>query len=387
MIRCAAVLTAALLAFVFLLPGQNGARAVDYYFLMLNGQQQPIDFETMPMKIEGRIYVAVNAFEKIGANCRYDGESYVLIVQNGAQKLNFDTKSGGAWDQNNTTYALSCVKRGSVYYVPAEFIANMLGYSYNFHSNYNFIRLASRREPYMDYEYVMPFIIENLWNDLVDRITESTEQNNPASTSPDATGDIPDLPPPPVVPERPGIPVYITFERVGAQDLPEILDMLGSKGLKALFFMTAGEMAEAGAGVNRIVAEGHSVGILVETDEPSVSMEEQLATANNLLKRLVKTKTRLCALAESYGMDERAMIQAAESAGFRVWNYNVLVTDAKSRGAFTDYAAVMQAMENPAVIRVNLENGAGPYLEDMLDHVLSGNYILKQINVATTPFI
>ena len=92
-----------------------------------------------------------------------------------------------------------------------------------------------------------------------------------------------------------------------------LLDTLDRYGVQAAFFCTPEFMEQQGDLLRRMTAAGQSIGILVNADDETRTVEEQLETGNRALRQATCGGTRLAKLEN--GNEE--MLLRIQEAGYR----------------------------------------------------------------------
>jgi peptidoglycan/xylan/chitin deacetylase (PgdA/CDA1 family) len=94
---------------------------------------------------------------------------------------------------------------------------------------------------------------------------------------------------------------------------PALLSVLDRAEAKAAFFCAQEFLETEQDLLRRMVATGHTVGLLVDASHEELTVTEQLTAGNETLYRATCTKTRLCYV----GNGDQERVAEAESAGFR----------------------------------------------------------------------
>ena len=92
-----------------------------------------------------------------------------------------------------------------------------------------------------------------------------------------------------------------------------LLDVLDRQSSRAAFFCTQEFLETQGDLLRRMIATGHTVGLLADAAQEALTVEEQLSAGNMALYRATCTKTRFALVENS----EQEDVTAAEEAGFQ----------------------------------------------------------------------
>ena len=110
--------------------------------------------------------------------------------------------------------------------------------------------------------------------------------------------------------EATGKKIYLCLQ---ANSLTEAaMDMLDRYEMQAAFFCTTEFLSERSDLLRRMVATGHTVGLLTDASDTTKTVLEQLAEGNRLLENATCGKTRLVCVKNG----DEALLQEVESAGY-----------------------------------------------------------------------
>lgn len=178
--------------------------------------------------------------------------------------------------------------------------------------------------------------------------------------------------------------IHITFNVTDVSNLDGILDVLSDNHLYAVVFATAEQILAAPDAIRRIIADGHSAGILFdavydadgELDRNAVI--EEINNANDMLYMVSKTKTRyIRANYDNAGKLSKALKKSefsdyAENNGFELFDWDI------SSGEVGRYkTAQFDSLKNLIVgtntrsekklfVKFNTENGTSRLLQELV---------------------
>jgi len=282
-----------------------GAVGEEAYFVAAEENILPLSDETMPFWHNGYLYVSSSIFTGIVRKSL--GVSYVrgtsrqpTILYSGEDRsLFYDPEKNYATDAKGSLYHPGAIQRNGQVFVPASVVAAFFGLQYSV-TDVNHGYLVWLRKPGFglgdrDFANAASYAMEEKYSEYL----KHTEQ----------TAD---------VPSAPGTGVEISGEHVylclkAGEQTDGQLEVLNRYESQAAFFCSAAFMNEHGDLLRQMVATGHSVGLLVDAEDPDMTAAEQLEAGNRALERATCGRTRLVMLA---GGDELAQ-QAIEELGYR----------------------------------------------------------------------
>ncbi len=292
--RAAVRLLAAALCLGLLIPPP--ARAAEVYFTSLNDSLLQLTPETMPFWSGGGLYVPYTVFDSrdtgidLGLNCAYERDKSTVSIFNIRSILSFDLTTGNCWD-DKTRKPLSgrVVTRNGRIYVSLSTVCSFFGldYSYTALSSVSqgyLVRIKSGAVVLSDAKFI------DAAGDLIRQ--RLREYNQGAAPEPAAPSPAP-APGPGEGTEEPSssIPTYLAFRCESGEEIPAILDVLDTAGIRGLFFLTP-EALEGSDLVRRLLGSGHSVGVLARGEEPD-QVRAQLEEGAALLEGTVHLRSTL----------------------------------------------------------------------------------------------
>ena len=314
------------------------AQAADIYFTSVNDRLLPLTADTMPTWSEGVLYVPYTVFDSrateanLGLSSSYSkGENQVTIYKL-RQFLQFDLNNGTCRDGiTGESYQAHAIMRNGIPYVPVGTVCRFFGleYSYTTIAQGYLVRIKNDAVILSDSKF-----IDGASNLINRRLREYNQ-----SIAPD-TDPVPVIPPTVTEEEEEDpsdVRVYLAFRCQEREGLEEILDALDDAGVCALFLMTPQLLEEESALVRRMLASGHSVGLLAEGD----SLEETrqlLLQGNEFLERTLCLRTTLTCVPK----DQRS---ALEEEGWVCWSETMALAPTATVGVNTFAANTLNRLE------------------------------------------
>ena len=184
--------------------------------------------------------------------------------------------------------------------------------------------------------------------------------SDPIIVPPDKTDDDKTNPQPPEKEETPpedpyknvaARTLYLTFDNIGG-NTDGILSVLRASGIRATFFMTAEQIYAYPDTVRRVIADGHTPGLLVSpTDGQNVLTSEELLAriteAQEALKLVTKAQTRLLRLTDhTSALEENGFFEEAAAHGYRIYRYTLDSGDGVGRAQSVFQALCTTLAEN-----------------------------------------
>jgi len=205
-------------------------------------------------------------------------------------------------------------------------------------------------------------------------------------------------PPPPTnqTPTNTDKTVYLTFDDGPDRITPTILDLLSKYNVKATFFMLEPSMKQYPQTVQRVVEEGHKIGMHSVTHDKKKyylniqTVVGEMVQGQETLKELTGTNSQL--IRTPYGSKPhmtKEYIHAIENAGFKMWDWNIDSEDWKlTDGSFVQNT--IQQMTNfkrqePYVILLHDRETTAQHLEKLLQYLINNGYKMDVIREDMNP--
>lgn len=315
---------AALLCAALLVVGVPTARAVtveDIYFTAVNISLLPLDLNTMPIWVDGQIYVPASVFDRsntgvdLGVSLSRVGAKTTVILIGDRDTMIFDLNTGTCMDQHDEPIPdCKAVVRKGISFLPLAKVCAYFGLqdSYTYTRYGYLVRIKTKDARLTDEQFV------EMGSALMQsRAKEFIQANTPPSV-PDKPV-VPDPPQPPegledpevVEPPANQVRLYLAFRCESGEGLERILDSLDRRQLRALLLFTPEQLTQQDDLVRRAVGQGHTIGLLAEENT-----QETLDRGNELLGHVARTAATVALAPEG----QRAELEAR---GWVCWQQNV----------------------------------------------------------------
>ena len=350
------------------------AQAADIYFTSVNDRLLPLTSDTMPTWSEGVLYVPYTVFDSrateanLGLSSSYSkGENQVTIYKL-RQFLQFDLNNGTCQDGiTGESYQAHAIMRNGIPYVPVGTVCRFfdLEYSYTTIAQGYLVRIKNDAVILSDSKF-----IDGASNLINRRLREYNQSIAPAPE----TDPTPVTPTPSVTEEEDpsDVRVYLAFQCQEREGLEEILDALDDAGVCALFLMTPQLLEEESALVRRMLASGHSVGLLAEGD----SLEETrqlLSRGNALLEGTLCLRTTIACVPK----DQRS---ALEEEGWVCWSETMALAPTATVGVNTFAANTLNRLEKrtwDTYVTMEGDANAARVLPTLLRQMKNSHYVVS----------
>jgi len=310
---------AVLLCVVMLLVSVPTARAVtaeDIYFTAVNISLLPLTMNTMPIWVDGQIYVPAGVFDRsqtgadLGVSLSRMGAKNTVILLGERDTMIFDLTAGTCKDQYDEPIPdCKAVTRKGTAFLPVAKVCAYFGLvdSYTYTRYGYLVRIKTPTARLSDDEFVeaAELLMQTRMREFVQANTPTPEKPNPP--------DLPQVPddPEPVEPPANRVRVYVAVRCESGQGLESILDSMVRHQVHGLFLFTPEQLAQQDDLVRRAVGQGHTIGILAEENT-----QEALNSGNELLGHVARTATTVALVPEG----QRAQL---EEQGWICWRQTV----------------------------------------------------------------
>ncbi|MBO4331112.1 MAG: polysaccharide deacetylase family protein [Oscillospiraceae bacterium] len=255
----------------------SSAAENDIYFTAVNNTLLELTAATMPVKYKSTLYVPWSVFssKELETSAMYSRGSQTVVVSDKDKTLYFDMSAGTAYDENDRSYSFTAIYTNDTAYLPAYHVAVFFGinYSYIRSEQGHIIRLC--RDGYLS-DADFAFGAETLMQTRLSSYKASAaaaETPSPTFVPTAAPTPTPVYSEPPQQ-EQPGADVTVYLAYLGInENSGAVLDTLSAYRCKACFFVTRSQIVEYADTVRRLIAEGHSVGVLFNED-PETEFKE-----------------------------------------------------------------------------------------------------------------
>jgi len=278
----------------------------EVHFVAAGSSVLPLSDASMPFWSGGYLYISSAIFtgiawEALGVGHIEANAKQPLILYGGGDKsLMFTPGAGYAKDMEGSTYYPGAIQRGGQTFVPAALVAKYFGLEYSLISGVEHGHLVWLRKPGFglgDKDFANAAVYS-----MTQRYAEYEKSRTPGMQEGSAL----------VNPNDPTDKraVYLCIQ---AGDSTEgLLDVLSRQEVQAAFFCEPEFLKTEGDLLRQMVAMGHTVGLLADLENSTLTLEEQLRAGNDALYRATCTKTRLVMLKNGTQEDT----DAAEAAGY-----------------------------------------------------------------------
>ena len=312
---------AALLCAALLLTGVQSARAItveDVYFTAVNISLLPLEMNTMPIWVDGQIYVPASVFDraKTGADLgvylsRVGAKNTVILM---AQRLTmvFHLAEGTCVDQYDVPIPdCKAVVRKGVAFLPLSRVCDYFGLKDTYtYTRYGYlVRIRTENAPLSDEQ-----LVEMAGTLMQTRMKAFVQANTPVVPDKPDVPDVPQLPPdPPVEPEPPAnrVRLYLAVRCEEGTGLNSILTVLNRHRVRAVLLVTPEQLSAPDDLVRRAMCEGHTLGLLAQEDAV-----ETLARGNQLMGHIARTAATVALVPEGQQ-------KALEEQGWICWQQTV----------------------------------------------------------------
>ena len=340
----------------------------------------------MPVSVRGTIYVPYSTFDRYATGVDL-GVSYTENWDNGEHTLTlftlngllcFNLTQGTCIDQNEEPQNMSAVMRNKKVYVPAYSVCQFFGLQYSYIPTRTagvLIRIKNQNAVLNDVKFQQSSasFMQNRYNKYILSLTPSatpsiTTPRPPVTPTPTATATQP------VTEPEEGKTVRLAVSCTTGEAGADILETLSGRGVQALVLFRPAELEARADLVLQALAEGHTVGLLVDGSDAQDALEE-LEAGNALLARLAWTQTHIACVEN--GTDET--LETLRQAGWRLWEGEV---DGRSGSGELPIASILnQVGRQRTSARVDLDDSAatGNSVGRLISRLLNEKHTLAAV--------
>lgn len=340
----------------------------------------------MPVSVRGTIYVPYSTFDRYATGVDL-GVSYTENWDNGEHTLTlftlngllcFNLTQGTCIDQNEEPQNMSAVMRNNKVYVPAYSVCQFFGLQYSYIPTRTagvLIRIKNQNAVLNDVKFQQSSasFMQNRYNKYILSLTPSatpsiTTPRPPVTPTPTATATQP------VTEPEEGKTVRLAVSCTTGEAGADILETLSGRGVQALVLFRPAELEARADLVLQALAEGHTVGLLVDGSDAQDALEE-LEAGNALLARLAWTQTHIACVEN--GTDET--LETLRQAGWRLWEGEV---DGRSGSGELPIASILnQVGRQRTSARVDLDDSAatGNSVGQLISRLLNEKHTLAAV--------
>lgn len=277
------------------------ARAAEITFTAINERVLALNADTMPIWSGDELYVPYTTFDatengmRWSISCSYARTSGMITVFDIDQRmfLEFDLREGTCHDGlTGEEFSPGAILRGSRPYLPVKVVCDYfdLDYSYREISQGNLLRIKNEDVVLSDSKFV-----DAATNALNLRLREYNQQN--MVETPETTPTVPDDPGQNREDEELSVDTYLAFRCEEAGQIANLLYMLESRGVHALFFVTPEVAQQRGDLILWMLGAGHSVGLLAQGETPEET-GQILAQGSRALEQQAFLRTTVACVPE-----------------------------------------------------------------------------------------
>jgi len=320
------------------------------------------DWQSTPVHtIDGTVYIPVTMFIDLDAVYYYSNPgvgTFYLQNETTEEYLSFSLKAVNDAYNGKGMIKLDIQVFHDTIYLPAIETANQLGLFVEMNSDNTIIRLS-------DSTAKMSFtkLIER-YNPVIEAPEPEkppVSSDTPGVTDPPVTPpDTPDKPPvdDPVTDDPPApviVPcdLYLCFTDPQSNTLDDLITALESRSLPATFFLSYDYIKSNQKNVIKLYTHGYSIGIFCENEKAGSSEKalEDIHYANNLLRKIIKKKTRIITLENADDSLNGLLVQN----GFKVHSFNILSPSAPKNSSAV-VSAVTSALPGVSIAKILMKS-------------------------------
>ena len=355
--RIVPALLAVCLLLACLLPG-GAAAADDVCFISVNDTL--LELSSSAYTAGGVTYVPYTAFNYFQINSTYFSSSTTAMLYTTERQLFLDISQGYSFDAAGTRYEAQALFHNGQVYVPVGFVCSFFGLSWSYISGKGYgdlCRIKDAGVQLTDSKFfaAAASLMQRRYNAYKSALEPQPE--TPVT-------------PPPADPAESHSDTTVTFSFEGLPD-EAVLAALQAWSVKACFFLSAEQLRQAPDTVRRIVAAGHSIGLLC----PAGDVAGSYGQASRLLFEAARVRTVL--VAAPAGADAAAVRAEADAAGLVFWSCSV---DGVLGGEGLSYTGTLlsrlDAARGRADVRLLCNARLGGLLGTVLQHLRDYEFTL-----------
>lgn len=302
------------------------AQAAGVIFTALNDTVPPLSNEGMPVWSGGTLYVPHQTFNSnetgidMDIYTSYSRTENTVTVYDARHILVFDLDTGACWsDLTGETYPERAMVRNGQPYLPVRTVCSHFGMEYSYlDTKYgDLLRIKDENVVLPDNRFV-----EAASNLMERRLREYNQVPEPTVSVQPATPQYPTQ-----NEEQPGpeVETYLAFRCEQIEELENILTLLRSASVRAMFYLPPELLAQYPEQVLSLLGSGHSVGILAqgETAEETLSLLDQGSWA---LEELLCLRT-------TNALVPKAQMSVVEEQGWVCWESTLDLAPNDATGA------------------------------------------------------
>jgi len=327
---------------------------------------------------DGRVYVPISMFAKLSkVTVSVTTMVSSATISCGDKYIAIDTKScESAYTEESKsfymkTYFKSSTSGFQMLYVPADTVCNYFDFNLEVFEGQKAVRISDQTAT-MTFDEVISMYSPSLKNDGSDTTDFPVTGPISGDTEPDNSTK-----------------VYLIFRLYSETNTVKILDMLAESNVKASFIMSKENIESYNYLVRDIYAGGHSICLVPHGDsaayyDSGTSLYDELNSANRVLYKLTKQKTRIVFLKKKNTL--QGVSAVIEPHGYRLFSAYDPETDPNGNPVIAVDNTIRRMMNNKLSFVVFSGNAVTiKALPDILEYIEENNekYILRPLNAAS----
>lgn len=369
--RLSALLCTLAILCALAVPAAGSSGNTPVYLLAANDKFCDLPGGALPLAVGGTIYIPYSTFDRnltgvdLGVYYGITPErGTVLTLYALSGMLTFTMNDNGRCEDNlGNAMSFHAVTRNGIPYVPAAAVSNFFGLQYSFLPTTDrgtCIRITNPSAPHMD----DGTFLTSARGAMTTRYNQILQSLAPQPSAPAVTAA--PTPAPPAVSRPPtgsngDVHVYLAID--GSQGEGELTALFPS-GVYALFLFTPDSLSSKASQIRKVVAAGHSVGLLLDRELSSDEALEQLERSNELLSHIARIKTRIVSA-------PGPLREELTAAGWSVWT-------AGSRATLSPSTVQAVLGSRPATVRLDLSATSSSLVSRVVSTLRSEGYDLRQ---------
>ena len=341
------------------------------YLMAVNERVLDVTAENMPTVMNGVLYVPYTMLSirdtglNLGVSTQYSTTRRTVLVSDGQIGIVFELQTNSARDLQGNPVPARAMVRNSMTFIPIDYLCTYFGTisCSRVNSKYGIvIRVTNGSSVLRDTEFVNA-ADSRLADSLRDYISPSG--SSAPTASPSAR---PSTFPP--KPSDPLIEAEVLLALRWGEQAEELARLLERRGERAMFLFTAAELREQDDMVRRLIAAGHTVG-LVLTGEDGATCAAQLEEGRRLLAEIARYHALVVSAVALDGEGREVL----REKGCAVWSPDLRGED------YNTGKALVEALKPQSVSGVELECGAGSaaFLRSVLAAMDEEDCTLRQV--------
>lgn len=286
------------------------------YLLAVNDKMADLPGGVRPLSVNGVIYVPYTAFDRTATGADlgvYYGldrtQGTILTLYSMDRMLVFRVYEGVCEDGQGNRMNFRHIRRYGIIYVPAAAVCAFFDLTYSFWPTMDrgtLIRITNGSSTMTDAVF-----LDLARQRMLERYNSIVQSAAPPAT-PAPTPSKPVMPPISTPGAREKVPVYLALDMTESEG--EDWDAYPD-GVPLLVLFPVDALAAHAAQVRRVVARGHSVGLIAKSSRPEEVLA-QLERGNHLLSHIARIRTRIAVVPDE-------LVRKATQSGWICWRSNV----------------------------------------------------------------